>query len=128
MDLCRDVEKHMAKILLVDDEPDMLDVWMLFLRHSGHEVIRAADGAEALDLVQSFQPDLIILDLMMPTASGDMVLGIIRSTPSLTNTRVLVISAHPKGAKIAEDFGADGYLAKPIHLDQFQEAVNRLLG
>jgi two-component system, OmpR family, alkaline phosphatase synthesis response regulator PhoP len=117
----------MAKILLVDDEPDMLDVWTLFLRHSGHDVMKATNGVEALDIAQEFIPDLIILDLMMPAASGDMVLGIIRSTPSLNETRVMVVSAHPKGAQLAEDFGADGYLAKPVHLEQFQAEVTRLL-
>lgn len=117
----------MAKILLVDDEPDMLDVWTLFLRHSGHDVMRASNGVEALDIAQDFIPDLVILDLMMPTASGDMVLGIIRSTPSLEGTRVMVVSAHPKGSQLAEDFGADAFLAKPVHLDQFQTEVNRLL-
>ncbi|MCB9436806.1 MAG: response regulator [Anaerolineales bacterium] len=117
----------MAKILLVDDENEMLDVWNLFLRHSGHEVLKAHDGAEALEIAQTFLPDLIILDLMMPMASGDMVLGIIRSTPSLANTKVLVVSAHPKGAKLAVDLGADGYLAKPVHLDQFKTEVNRLV-
>ncbi|NDJ86041.1 MAG: response regulator [Chloroflexi bacterium] len=117
----------MAKILLVDDEPDMLEVWMLFLRHSGHEVMKAEDGAEALDIAHEFLPDLIVLDLMMPTASGDMVLGIVRSTPSLADTRVLVVSAHPKGAQLAENLNADAFLAKPVHLDQFQAEVSRLL-
>jgi CheY-like chemotaxis protein len=117
----------MAKILLVDDEPDMLDVWMLFLRHSGHDVMKATDGLEALDIAHTFFPDLIILDLMMPTASGDMVLGIVRSTPTLVDTKVLVVSAHPNGAQLADDLGADGFLAKPVHLDQFQGEVKRML-
>lgn len=117
----------MARILLVDDEDDMLDVWSLFLRHSGHEVLKASDGAEALEIALSFTPDLVVLDLMMPMASGDMVLGIIRSTPSLVDTKVLVVSAHPKGAKLASDFGADGFLAKPVHLGQFQSEIKRLL-
>ncbi len=105
----------------------MLDVWMLFLRHSGHDVMRAADGTEALELVQTFEPDLIILDLMMPMLSGDMMLGIVRSTPSMAETRILVVSAHPKGKELADELGADDYLSKPVHLDQFTEYVNRLL-
>ncbi len=117
----------MAKILLVDDEADMLDVWTLFLRHSGHDVMKATNGVEALDIAQEFLPDLVILDLMMPAASGEMVLGIMRSTPSLKHTRVVVISAHPKGAQLAENFGADGFLAKPVHLEQFQTEVARFL-
>jgi CheY-like chemotaxis protein len=117
----------MAKILLVDDEPDMVEVWKLFLRRSGHEFSQAHNGLEALDIVQQFMPDLIILDLMMPNASGDMVLGLVRSTPSLSHTRVLVVSAHHEAGKLAQDLKADGFLTKPVHLEQFRSEVERLL-
>lgn len=117
----------MAKILVVDDEPDMIEVWMLFLKRSGHEIIQANDGLEALYLAQAHSPQLIILDLMMPTAGGDLVLGFIRSTDALKGTRVLVISAHPRGENLARSLEADGFLPKPVHLDDFKAAVEHLL-
>lgn len=117
----------MAKILMVDDEADMLDVWSLYLRDFGHDVMKAINGIEALDIAQKTPPDLVILDLMMPNASGEMVLGIIRNTPSLQDTRVLVVSAHPKGAQLAESFDADGFLEKPVDAEQFQAEVSRLI-
>jgi CheY-like chemotaxis protein len=117
----------MARILLVDDEPDMVEVWKLFLRRAGHEFMQAHDGLQAIEMVQEYIPYLIILDLMMPNASGDTVLGLVRSTPSLTNTRVLVVSAHHEGPRLAEKMKADGFLAKPVHLDQFNKEVERLL-
>lgn len=117
----------MATILVVDDEPDMIEVWMLFLKRSGHEIVQAQDGLEALYLAQAHLPQLIILDLMMPTAGGDLVLGFIRSTDTLKNTQVLVISAHPRGEVLARDLEADGFLPKPVQLDDFQAAVDHLL-
>lgn len=117
----------MARILLVDDEPDMVQVWKLFLRRSGHEIEEAHDGLEALHVTKSFLPDLVILDLMMPMAAGDLVLGFIRSTEELSHTRVIVITAHPRGAQLAEDLEADGFLAKPVQMVQFQEEVERVL-
>ena len=117
----------MARILLVDDEPDMVQVWKLFLRRSGHEIEEAHDGLEALHITKTFLPDLIILDLMMPMAAGDLVLGFIRSTTELNNTHVIVISAHPRGEQLAGDLGADGFLAKPVQMDRFQQEVDRVL-
>ncbi|MCQ3932010.1 MAG: response regulator [Chloroflexi bacterium] len=117
----------MARILLVDDEPDMVEVWKLFLRRTGHEFMQANDGLEAIDMVQQFLPDLIILDLMMPNASGDTVLGLVRSTPSLARTRVLVVSAHHEAARISQKYKADGFLPKPVHLEQFNREVERLV-
>jgi CheY-like chemotaxis protein len=117
----------MSTILVVDDEPDMIEVWMLFLRRAGHEIVQAYDGLEALYLAQTYLPDLVILDLMMPTAGGDLVLGFLRSTPELKQTPVLVISAHPRGETLARDLEADGFLAKPVELESFQAAVDHLL-
>jgi two-component system alkaline phosphatase synthesis response regulator PhoP len=117
----------MARILLVDDEPDMVQVWKLFLRRAGHEIEEAHDGLEALHITKTFLPDLIILDLMMPMAAGDLVLGFIRSTEELRGTRVVVISAHPRGSQIAQDLEADGFLAKPVQMDAFQAEVDRVL-
>lgn len=117
----------MARILLVDDEPDMVQVWKLFLRRAGHEIEEAHDGLEALHITKTFLPDLIILDLMMPMAAGDLVLGFIRSTDELRDTRVVVISAHPRGRQISQELEADGFLAKPVQMDAFQAEVDRVL-
>jgi two-component system alkaline phosphatase synthesis response regulator PhoP len=117
----------MAKILLVDDEPDMVQVWKLFLQRDGHVLEEAHDGLEALHIIKTFIPDLIILDLMMPMAAGDLVLGYLRSTPELSNTRVIVVSAHPRGDQLAIDLHSDGYLKKPVQMERFMDEVNRIL-
>ncbi|MDQ3377611.1 MAG: response regulator, partial [Actinomycetota bacterium] len=60
----------MAKVLIVDDEPNIREVVGLYLRRDGHEVVSAADGEEALELFRSAAPDLVVLDLMLPRLSG----------------------------------------------------------
>ena len=99
----------------------------LILERDGHEVIGSLNGVDALYQASYHQPDLIILDLMMPWASGDAVLGFIRSTEHLKGVPVLVVSAHPNGARLARQLEADGFLAKPIDMSIFREQVDDLL-
>jgi DNA-binding response OmpR family regulator len=73
------------------------------------------------------QPDMIILDLMMPTASGDSALKFMRGTPELANMPILVVSAHSDVAQISRQLGADGWLAKPITIDELTQRINAML-
>ena len=81
----------MGKILLVDDEPDMLEVWVLFFRPTGHEVKKAHNGEEALTIAQTFLPDLMILDLMMPGVSGEEVLKRAKDIEVMKNIKIYLI-------------------------------------
>ena len=116
----------MALILIVEDQEEMRDLYRLMLEHLGHEVMVAEHGLDGLYGLKR-HPDLVILDLQMPVASGDVVLGFIRSTPGITRTRVLVISAHPEALTLSRQLEADGCLMKPVGMDEVTEAVNRLL-
>lgn len=117
----------MSTILIVEDDKEMQDLLQLALARRGYEIYLSPNGVDALYQVSYHKPDLIILDLMMPWASGDAVLGFIRSTDQLKHTRVLVVSAHPNGEQIAEQLQADGFLAKPIDMPAFASQVERLL-
>lgn len=117
----------MASILLVEDDAELRKLWEIYLKPSGHEIYHAVDGLEALYQAQYYRPDLIVLDLMMPTASGDLVLGFIRSTEALKKIPVLVVSAHHNIVALAEQYEADGYLRKPCSMDEFRRAVNQML-
>lgn len=117
----------MATILIVEDDKEMQDLLQLVLSQRGYEVQLSPNGVDALHRVSQFKPDLILLDLMMPWASGDAVLGFIRSTDTLKSTRVLIFSAHPKGAQIAQQLNADGFLAKPVDISTLTSQVERLL-
>jgi DNA-binding response OmpR family regulator len=117
----------MAIILIVEDDKELQDLLRLALSRRGYEVYLSPNGVDALYQVSYHKPDLIILDLMMPWASGDAVLGFIRSTEQLKHTRVLVVSAHPNGEQIARQLHADGFLAKPVDMSTFTSHVEKLL-
>ncbi|MBN1200338.1 MAG: response regulator transcription factor [Anaerolineae bacterium] len=117
----------MAKIMIVEDDEALVKMLEMLFERMGHEVIGSLNGLDALYQVTYHQPDLIVLDLMMPWAAGDAVLGFIRSTQALKRIPVLVLSAHPNGAKIAHQLEADAYLPKPVDMRTLAEYVNRLL-
>ncbi len=120
-------DSNMTTILIVEDDKEMQDLLQLALARRGYEVFLSPNGVDALYQVSYHKPDLIVLDLMMPWASGDAVLGFIRSTDQLKHTRVLVVSAHPNGEQIAEKLQADGFLAKPVDMRTFTNHVEQLL-
>lgn len=117
----------MAVVLIVEDDPELRKLWEIFLKQMGHEVHQAVDGLEALYQARFYNPDLIVLDLMMPTASGDLVLGFVRSTAQLKKTPVLVVSAVHNIANLAEQYEADGFLKKPFGMEEFRKAVQAML-
>ena len=117
----------MATILIVEDDEELQSMLKMMLQRSGHEVHLSPNGVDALYQVSYIKPELIVLDLMMPWASGDAVLGYVRSTSDVKHTRVLVLSAHPEGAKLANQLEADSFLPKPVDLQTFREHVDRLL-
>ena len=117
----------MTSVLIVEDDVELQAMLEMMLSRQGYEVHTAPNGVEALYCASSRQPDLIVLDLMMPMASGDTVLGFIRSTDTLKQTPVLVVSAHPRGAELAAQLDADDFLAKPVDMRTFTSRVDALL-
>lgn len=117
----------MSGILLVDDDEELRRLWEIALTPLQCPIYHATNGVEALYLARNHQPNLVILDLMMPMASGDLVLGFLRSTDELKKTYVLVVSAHHNIATLAKQYEADGYLSKPVMLDELRSAVRELL-
>jgi len=105
-----------AKILIVDDEPNIREVVGLYLRRDGHAVISAADGEEALRLFKSSDPDLVVLDLMLPRMSGLEVCR--RLGAGASGRRVPVIMLTAKGEEeeriVGLSLGADDYVVKPF--------------
>ncbi len=81
------------KILVVDDEPDLLKVTLLRLKKTGYEVFGCVDGQEALDLARQIMPDLIILDVYLPVINGDDVAKILKKDDELKHIPIILISA-----------------------------------
>lgn len=106
-------EAPVAKVLVVDDEPNIREVVGLYLRRDGHEVVPAADGEEALDLFRRSDPDLVVLDLMLPKISGFEVCRRIQA-----GRRVPVIMLTARGEEedrlVGLGLGADDYVTKPF--------------
>ena len=104
------------KILIADDEPDILEIIEFNLRAIGYEVITAKNGNEALEKAKEFLPDLIILDIMMPGKNGIEVCNLLRMIPAFKETLIVFLTAlsdEPTEIKGLES-GADDYLTKPI--------------
>jgi DNA-binding response OmpR family regulator len=102
------------KILLVEDDDNMANVYIMRLEAEGFEVRRVADGEEALVAALEFHPDLTVLDVMMPKVSGFDVLDILRNTPETANLKVIMLTALSQDSdKVrAEELGVDDYLVK----------------
>jgi DNA-binding response OmpR family regulator len=114
------------KILLVDDEPTLLDTLAYNLRGSGYHVVTAADGAAALEQARLTSPDLIVLDLMLPEIDG---LTVCRSLRAVTDTPILVLTARTGELDkiIGLESGADDYMTKPFSLGELQARIRALL-
>lgn len=102
------------KILLVEDDTTLAEVYRSRLEIEGFETKEVNNGEQALSVIQEFKPDLVLLDAMMPKISGFDVLDIIRNTPATANTRVIMLTAlsQPKDKEHAEKLGVDEYLVK----------------
>ena len=113
-------------ILVVDDDEDIREVMAMALSAVGHDVATAADGLEALQLVNGgLRPALVLLDMMMPRMDGEGFLVSVRRTPAIADIPVVVLSGHRAARQKADDLRADGCLVKPIELDELLGAVNR---
>lgn len=118
----------MAKILLVDDHPDIVRLLQISLRAEGHTILTAYDGAQGLELVEKERPDLVILDVVMPELDGYRVLNRIKTNPELRGTIVamLTVRDQPEEIALGLDIGADYYLGKPFRPNDVTSLVRRI--
>ncbi len=118
-----------ARILIVDDEPDLIDMVSLRLEANGYQVIRASEGQEGLDKARNESPDLIILDLMLPKIDGYKVCRMLKFDEKYKKIPVILFSARTQAAdvKLGVEVGADAYLIKPFEPDILLAKVSELL-
>ena len=116
------------RILLVDDDQEIVESMRLALEASGYQILIARDGNQGLAMAEREDPDLVILDMMMPKRSGFLVLERLRRTRRIP-TKVIMITANEGGRHkaYAEMLGVDDYIRKPFAMDRLLESVNRLL-
>ena len=122
-------QKSGKRILLVDDDAEIVESLRLALESNGYSVLVARDGNQGLALSERENPDLVILDMMMPKRSGFLVLEKMRRTRE-TPLRVIMITAN-EGSRhkaYSEMLGVDDYIRKPFPMDRLIESVQRLIG
>lgn len=121
---------QMAKqLLLVDDERDLVFYTKLFLEEKGYEVTEAYDGQEALDILEGFRPDLVLLDVTMPRLTGWDVLKTMQENPDTADIPVLMLTARSEDADKSRgwELGVTWYQTKPFELDELAMVIERIL-
>lgn len=119
----------MAKILIAEDERDIRDLIEFTLKYAGHDVIKTANGAEAVDRVEEVNPDLILLDVRMPRMTGYEACRALKSMDGIKDIPVVFLSAkgQPSEMDSGLDAGAYDYILKPFAPDQLMQRVAEIL-
>ena len=115
----------MAKILIVDDDVEDLEVIKTILIKDGHETVEAGDGAEALDLIKQNEFEMILIDIQMPTLSGYDLLRLMRESLN-HKVKMVYVTIVPKEEVNMEDI--DGFVQKPFSPESLSSEVKRVLG
>ncbi len=122
------MEVKPKKVLIVDDEPDIVEIISYNLAKEGYEITSAKNGHEALDKTNSFRPDLLILDIMMPKMTGIEVCKTLRSNPVFNHTLIILLTALSDDSSQINglETGADDYINKPISPKVLVSRVNAI--
>ncbi len=117
------------RILVIDNEPGLLEVIRIRLEANGYEVLTAQDPLEGLELAKEERPDLIILDVIMPKVNGLRLLRILKREDETKDVPVIILSVqwHENNQEAGKESGADYYLTKPYEPDELLETVKKAL-
>lgn len=117
------------KILIADDEPNILISLEFLMKREGYEVVVARDGQEALEAIERERPALVLLDVMMPIKTGFDVCHEVRASESLRGTRILMLTAKGRDTDIAKGMalGANAYMVKPFSTRDLVQKVREML-
>lgn len=122
------ISNTVKKILIADDEPDILEIIQYNLQTEGYEVMTAKNGNEAIEQARRFNPDLIILDIMMPGKNGIEVCNLLRMQPAFNDTLIIFLTAlSDEGTEVKGlETGADDFITKPVSPKVLVSKVNAL--
>jgi len=117
------------KVLIADDEPNILISLEFLMKREGHQVLLARDGDEALALIRSERPALVLLDVMMPKRSGFEVCQAVRADDTLAGVKILMLTAKGRDTDVAQGLGvgATAYMTKPFSTKDLAARVRELL-
>ncbi len=114
----------MSKILVVDDDVDILSVMEILLSMKGFDVEVTSKGENTFQKIESFKPDLILLDVLISGYDGRTICKQLKSNLSTSHIPVIMFSAHPGAAATISDYGADDFIAKPFDVNNLMQKVN----
>ncbi len=117
------------EILIVDDEPSIVVPVQFLMQQQGYTVLVAEDGHDALDMIYKYQPDLVLLDIMLPGIDGYEVCEIVRLNPKLRNVKIIFLTAKGREVEIAKGLalGADAYITNPFSNAELVAKVKSVL-
>jgi DNA-binding response OmpR family regulator len=117
-----------SRVLIVEDEPNIVESLAFLLRREGYDVATAADGDAALAALRAQRPDLMILDLMLPRQNGFEVLKAVRADAALASLPVMILTAkgQAQDRRLAEGIGVDAFMTKPFANRDIIDEVRRL--
>lgn len=120
----------MSKILIVDDEPDIVKTVSFRLKAAGYEVVSAADGLEGLEKARQEKPDLIILDLMLPKMDGYQICRMLKFDSQFAKIPIIMFSARAQDSdqQMGKDVGANAYITKPFEPEILLGKIKELIG
>ena len=124
--LTRNKAARMATILVVDDDYGTAELLEVVLIQGGHDVLLAAGGKRALEMLKTEQPDLMFLDYLMPDMDGAAVLVAMAESPSLQRIPVVLMSSEPEAKVVERCRGHVAFMRKPLRLDHIRAFVERL--
>ncbi|HAS46449.1 MAG TPA: response regulator [Microscillaceae bacterium] len=119
----------MSKVLIVDDEPNILLSLEFLMKKQGYKVYIARDGAEAMDMIKEQEPEVVVLDIMMPEVDGYEVCSFIKNDDGLKHIKVIFLTAKTKPEDIekGKEIGADAYMTKPFSTRNLMKKVKEIL-
>ena len=125
------LDNGMTRVLVVDDDPEIVELFVDVLERDGRfEVKTAATGYDAGMITQEFNPDLVILDYMLPDINGNVVCKTIRAKPEFEHTKIIIVSGVVNQDEINDllKSGADEFVKKPFNIEKLVERIGELLG
>lgn len=117
----------MIKILVVDDDPDILEAIQLILSTGGYDSATTTKGEETYERVKEYEPDIIILDVLLSGNDGRTICQNLKRMKETTHIPVIMISAHPTAKESVKKCGADGFVAKPFSVSELLDEINKFI-
>ena len=117
----------MAKILIIDDDPDIRTLMTVLLEKQGHIVETASRQEEVMDKIDQFKPSVVLLDVLLSGADGRKICQTIKETEDTKHISVIMFSAHPGAADKIDSYGADDFISKPLNSDALLQKLDKQL-